>query len=128
MAGSETRKREKTTTIRFSADELDTVKSRAREAGLSTGSWLRQVAINAPPPRQARRPVVDRELLAVALARMGKIGSNINQLAKKANTGVTPDIAELRAACDAVRDIRTIIYLALGYDVDMTDPEQDSPP
>lgn len=110
--------RTKTTSVRFSPDELAELKTRAEKAGLTVGGLVRKMVLDAPPPRQSRRPVIDKELLAIALSRMGKIGSNVNQLARSANQGNAPDIAELRAACDAVIDIRTIIHLALGHDVD----------
>ena len=118
MAGSDKRKRHKTTTIRFTPDELDTLKSRAKRAGLSLGGYVRQEMLDAPPPRQSRRPVIEKELLSIALSRMGKIGSNVNQLARTANRGRIPEKAALRAASDAVIDIQTLIRLALGFSVD----------
>lgn len=120
MAGSETRKRVKTKSIRFTPDELAQVEAMAEKAGLTVGGWLRQAVLDAPPPRQSRRPVVEKELLALLLRHLGKIGSNVNQLARTANSGRTPDIDELRDACSAVIEARDMVMVALG----MTEPPE----
>ena len=66
--------------------------------------------MNTPPPA-ARRPSVDTQAVAQLLGQLGKIGSNINQLAKHANAGrpidamdnsiedALRDLSELRIAC-----------------------------
>lgn len=128
LANGSEHNRTKTTSVRFSPDELEKLKSRAEKAGLTVGALVRQMVLDAPPPKQSRRPSVDAELLSVALSRMGKIGSNVNQLARSANRGRAPDIPSLTAACDAVLDIRTIIYLALGHDVDIGNHREDDKP
>lgn len=120
MAGSETRKRTKTKSIRFSPDELAQVEAAAEKAGLTVGGWLRLAVLDAPPPRQSRRPVIEKELLSLLLRHLGKIGSNVNQLARTANSGRTPDIAELREACSAVIESRDMVMVALG----MTEPPE----
>lgn len=114
MAGSETRKRTKTKSIRFTPDELAQVEAAAEKAGLTVGGWLRQAVLDAPPPRQSRRPVIEKELLALLLRHLGKIGSNVNQLARSANSGHAPDSAELREACSAVIEARDMVMVALG--------------
>jgi hypothetical protein len=114
MAGSENRKRVKTKSIRFTPAELASVEAAAARAGLTTGGYLRQAVLDAPPPRQSRRPVVEKELLALLLRHLGKIGSNVNQLARSANSGHAPDVAELRAACVAVTEARDMVLVALG--------------
>lgn len=118
MAGSENRKRVKTKSIRFTPAELAQVEAAAERAGLTTGGWLRQAVLDAPPPRQSRRPVVEKELLALLLRHLGKIGSNVNQLARSANSGHAPDSAELQAACLAVIEARDMVLVALGMDAD----------
>jgi hypothetical protein len=114
MAGSETRKRTKTKSIRFTPEELAQVEAMAERAGLTVGGWLRLAVLDAPPPRQSRRPVVEKELLSLLLRHLGKIGSNVNQLARTANQGTTPDIDELQEACFAVTEARDMVMVALG--------------
>lgn len=112
-------KRTEIKSIRFSPAELAKLQANADRAGLATGAYVRQVLLEAKPPRQSRRPVVDAELLSWCLAELGKVGSNVNQLARTANQGITPDIDHLKIACECVMEIRTAILLALGYDVDL---------
>lgn len=83
-----------------------------------------------PPPR--RRPrgsvsVADQKALSQVLAALGqsRLPSNLNQLAHLANIGalpVTPELeAELTEALAAIRDIRRLLLVALGF------KEQDAP-
>ncbi|MCF8466224.1 MAG: hypothetical protein K9G33_02380, partial [Sneathiella sp.] len=66
-------------------------------------------------------PVKDHEALGRVLGALGssRLSSNLNQLAKAANTGslpVTPDTeAELREACAAVLVMREELLMALGH-------------
>ncbi len=84
--------------------------------------WCRAAALHvakakvpAPPPRRRnpprRLPKADVQALAAVLAALGKIGSNINQIAKIANsTGRVPEAAVMkRTAAEvaaAVADVR----------------------
>ena len=66
------------------------------------------------------RPVADAEALAKALGMLGqsRISSNLNQLAKAANTGVlpvTPEVCrEVIQACEYVSELRLLLIRALG--------------
>ena len=84
--------------------------------------WCRAAALHLakakvptpPPPRRnppRRLPKADVQALAAVLAALGKIGSNINQIAKIANsTGRVPEAAVMkRTAAEvaaAVADVR----------------------
>lgn len=84
--------------------------------------WCRAAALHVakakvptpPPPRRnppRRLPKADVQALAAVLAALGKIGSNINQIAKIANsTGRVPEAAVMkRTAAEiaaAVADVR----------------------
>ena len=114
MSSSNSRKRHKTIAIRVDDDEATQLAALAERAGLSVGAFIRQQVIGSTPPRQSRRPPVEKELLSLAMRHMGKIGGNINQLAKHANHGRVPCQHQLEAAANAVQDIRNIIMGALG--------------
>ena len=75
--------------VRLSDEERAVVDAAAERAGLETGSYIRQVLLGAPAPRQMRRPQIERKELAKLLGELGKIGSNLNQLAKASNQGLT---------------------------------------
>lgn len=121
-SGSETRQRSVILKARFSQQEADTIHAMAERAGLTLGALMRHALLNVPPPRAARRPSVELQAAARVLAALGKIGSNVNQLAHYAHLGkfhseeidmALRDLAELRIAC----------LKALGQEPD--DPEYD---
>lgn len=65
-------------------------------------------------------PVRDHAALASALAKLGqsRIANNLNQLARAANLGaldLTPELeAELKEACAAVLEVRSLLVAAVG--------------
>lgn len=77
----------------------------------------------APRRRRTRtkKPLKDEKALGELLGKLGesRLASNINQLAKAANSGslpVTPDTEKaLQNACDDVRAMRMLLMQALGY-------------
>jgi hypothetical protein len=113
-SGTEKRVRNRHITVRLSADERSAVDAAAERAGLTPGSYARQLLLGAPAPRQVRRPPVERKELARLLAELGKIGGNLNQLAKAANSGVVVYSGEIDAAIDSLLEVRNAILAALG--------------
>jgi hypothetical protein len=67
--------------IRCTQDERAAIKKAAQQAGLSVGAFLRALALGDAGPRAVRRPPVERVELARLLGWLGKLGSNVNQLA-----------------------------------------------
>lgn len=112
--GSEKRVRNKHLTVRLSDDERAAVDQAAERAGLMPGSFARQVLLGAPAPRQVRRPPVERRELARLLGELGKIGANLNQLARAANAGVVVYEGEIEAAIGGLVEVREAILQALG--------------
>ncbi len=101
--------------VRLSTAENDALRSAAEKAGLSVGGFIRAACLGSPGVRAARRPTVEHRLIAHVLGRMGRIGSNVNQLAFLGNmTGELPTRADLREAVEGVRDIRSTLMRALG--------------
>ncbi len=106
--GSDKRQRGYKLTVRFNEMEAAALRELADRAGLPMGAILRSAALKTPPPRAVRRPTVNQKAVAQLLGQLGKIGSNINQLAKQANAGrfqsntielALRDLRELRTAC-----------------------------
>jgi len=112
--GSEKRVRNRHLTVRLSDDERAAVDASAERAGLTPGSYARQALLGGPAPRQVRRPPVERKELARLLGELGKIGGNLNQLAKAANSGVTVYEGESDAAYRAIIEMRDAVLKALG--------------
>lgn len=113
-SGSEKRVRDRILPIRLAAEERAAVEAAAEMAGLTTSSYARQTLLGAPAPRQVRRPPVERRELARLLGELGKVGSNLNQLAKAANTGILVYGGEIDAALGSLAEVRDAILVALG--------------
>lgn len=112
--GSEKRVRTQHLTIRFSPDERAAVDDNAARAGLTSGSYARQVLLGAPTPRQVRRPPVERKELVRLLGQLGHVGGNINQLAHHANANMPTSKRELLEALADLKQMRDAILAALG--------------
>ncbi len=115
-SGSNKRQRTHYVAVRCTPAELTILAAKAERAGLSRGAYLRAVALGSTRPRAARRPVVEKVELARLLGELGKVGSNLNQLARAANCGVSPALAELKTAVLAVERAASGIMKALGRD------------
>ena len=113
-SGTEKRVRRINFPIRLSAEERAVIDAAAERAGLTTSSYARQVLLGAPAPRQVRRPPVERRELARLLGELGKIGGNLNQLARAANQGLVVYDNEIAVALAGLRVLRDAILKALG--------------
>ncbi len=117
-----------TTTV-FSVRTSPEIRARLQEAatkaGMALGPYMVWMSLNqsSPPPKAKRRVVVeDQQALAKLLGQLGasRIASNLNQLAKSANSGSLLDdpdtIARLNEALDEVSYMRRTLIEALGLD------------
>jgi Bacterial mobilisation protein (MobC) len=103
--------------VRCTAKERATIDEAARRAGLSVGAYLRTLALGSPGPRAVRRPPIERRELARLLGHLGKIGSNLNQLARAFNSlGRLPTRPELIQAREDIGTMRDALIKALGHD------------
>ena len=112
--GSENRARSTHLTIRLTADERAAIDQAAEDAGLTAGSYARDRLLGGSAPRQVRRPPADRKELARILGELGKIGSNLNQLAHSANVGAVLFSNEIQEALDSLNGPREAILRAMG--------------
>jgi hypothetical protein len=103
--------------IRCTEEERVAIKAAADQAGLSVGAFVRALALGDAGPRAVRRPPVERKELARLLGHLGKVGSNLNQLAHAFNRdGRAPDRAELNDIRQYVVQMRDALLAALGRD------------
>ena len=90
------------------------------------GAYIRRKLFDGKEkPRKKRtrtkKPLKDDKALGELLGKLGesRLASNVNQLAKAANTGslpVTPDTEKaLQDACGDVKAMRILLMQALGY-------------
>lgn len=117
-SGSETRQRKTFLHMRATVGEKAQIEARAERAGLSVSGYLRAsiFGTDAPQPRAARRPPVEKETLVRLLAELGKIGGNVNQIAHAMNLGKITDHPALAMLAVEIRDIRQQLKAALGRD------------
>lgn len=89
---------------------------------LPVAAYIKSVLFGTERPRatRTRSPVKDRKALAEVLACLGatRIASNLNQLAKHANSGSfyfdREAKAQIGSACEDIRAMRQLLMAALG--------------
>ena len=102
--------------IRCTAKDHAAIDEAATKAGLSIGAYLRSLALGNSGPRAVRRPPAERAELARLVGHLGKIGSNINQLAHAFNRDrIVPGFPELLAIRRDIGEMRAALLKALGH-------------
>ncbi len=92
-----------------SPDERAEIARKAKIAGLPTATYMRSCALGAAMPARSTR------IEAEAVAALNRLGSNLNQIAKAANSkGLTPQQVQALGALhgrirDAVNQIKGMI-------------------
>lgn len=114
-SGSETRRRDKRLLVRLDADELAKVSAGAEAAGLTLASYAREKILSAPDRKPSRRARPDAALLAQVLAQLGRVGSNLNQIARALNSGDRRLIGELQASGKVIQGLAFLTMRALGF-------------
>ena len=104
---SETKTKSRQVNIRLSDEEMARVLHAAENAGLSISAYVRKLAVG----QKVKPMVIDREQGKQLIAALGKIGGNINQIAKVftgclSHTGLLPIRIVLRRLCNCVRTAR----------------------
>lgn len=112
--GSDKRQRAKQALVRFTDEEFAFLAARADRAGLTHAAYIRATVLGTPGPRAQRRAPADQEALRAALGQLGRVGNNLNQIARVLNAGEDHDPAELREALAAYLEVRDAILAALG--------------
>jgi hypothetical protein len=115
-SGSATRQRSHMMNFRASDAERAELERLAERAGLSVGAYIRSRALSTPTTRATRRPPLERAALAQLLGQIGKIGSNLNQIARSENRGRETQWMEeaLRQALREWGEMRDAVMQALG--------------
>ena len=103
--------------LRCTDHEHAGITSAAELAGFSVGAFLRLLALGDSGPRAVRRPPAERAELSRLLGELGKIGSNVNQIAKAIHTTRNlPSWSELAEIKADIARMRAAILKALGHD------------
>jgi len=113
-SGSEQRLRQTALKVRLTADERAILVAAAERAGLTLAGYARARLLAAPPLRQARRPPVERVLLAQLLGRVGTLGAAVHQLAGRLNADGPNTAPAFIGAAGDIAAMRAAIMVALG--------------
>jgi|JRYH01.1.fsa_nt_gb hypothetical protein len=112
MAGTETRQKSMTTTLRLTPEEHSAVVEAAARRGIGPSTFARIVVLRAA----GRKPVAPRRrrdslalALGAALGDLGRVGGLLNQLAKKANQGAAVPRGELASLEAEVRRLTAAV-------------------
>lgn len=108
MSTSQQRERGKTLQVRLSEAELERIAADAQAAGLSLSGYARAQLLGAVTPRTRKAaPLPAVKLLAQIFAALGKIGSNMNQLARAVNQGQSVETKALAVnLAAAIEDVQ----------------------
>lgn len=88
---NETKTTRRQVNFRLSEEEAAKVMQAAENAGLSLSAYVKKLAVSS----KVKPMVIDREQGKQLIAALGKIGGNINQIAKVANQGGGVDAGAL---------------------------------
>jgi hypothetical protein len=114
-SGSDKRQRNKRSSVRWTGDEFNEVAAKADNCGLGFAAFLRAAALDGDAgPRAQRRPPVDHKVLRQLLGEVGRIGNNLNQIARALNSGEKAKLPELEEALRVYTEVRNKIFDALG--------------
>lgn len=96
--------------MRISAEDKELIEEKARKTGLSTSEFIRRCALGRKLPCYG-----DTSLLKEYAMQLGKIGSNLNQIAKYLNGGgdYFSIYFELKEAIKELLDLKFMILPAL---------------
>lgn len=109
----ERRKRTARIEVRLFAEEKEALEARAISAGVSASDLLR-LAVNPQQQIKAGLTPEERTILRKLNGQIGKIGSNINQLTRLANSGIIPHMAALEQELAALKELRIQVRSVLG--------------
>ena len=96
--------------MRISKEDKALIEQKARKAGITTSEFIRRSALGRRLPSYG-----DTSILQEYSMQLGKIGSNLNQIAKYVNQGFPPESlrGEIRETCRELVDLKFRILPAL---------------
>ncbi|MEH6575655.1 MAG: hypothetical protein V7731_01130 [Amphritea sp.] len=112
-SGSEKRQRTIMKSYRLTREEAKEMKRRAEHAAISEAAFIRLRCLDAKPPRQIPHPTVNHKAVAQLIGHLGKVGSNLNQLARYAHSDRLLRNS-IRLACQEIIVMRAACMRALG--------------
>ena len=84
---SEHRQKGRVVPFRVSPEEYAELEQLSDRAGLTLGSYIRSRCLEKPTTRARRKPAIEHVTVSKLIGELGRVKNNLNQLAKKANSG-----------------------------------------
>jgi hypothetical protein len=114
-------KRSRLFTVRLSEHEAAIAADIVERTGLSAGALIRRALLDAPTT--SRRPSAQERAAQQLMAALGKVGSNVHQLAGHADNGVFDEDTKesIRYAVRDLAELRFACMRALGYEPNTND-------
>ena len=101
--------------VRLTPEEMAQLKRDADIAAVSVSDVARAQLLSAPIPKRRYRKSADHEKLAEVLQQLGKIGTNLNQIAKVANsTGELTHFRNAKLLKNLLEEVRDEVRAALS--------------
>lgn len=111
MANNEPGKRDAPISYRPPAHLRAEFHERVAKSGLSTNAFITAAVFGQTAPRARRSPPVERQELALLLARAGQIGDAMHEIARIGPAGGATPVIE--AACRDLGEIRAAVLKLL---------------
>ncbi len=135
VSRSNKRRRHEIIRARVTPEEKMRAEEKARTMG-GMGALFRAAVLGYTPPRLADRDVLVQQLKAFSdlIAEFGKIGSNLNQIAKHLNAGRPGDrvegtlasaLSEYENAIRTLDELRLVNMQAMGLERERREPGED---
>ena len=103
-------------TFRANAVESARIKADAKDAAKSVGTYIRDRLLAEPQTAPTYRPTETLQLMKHLVGHIGRVGSNLNQIAFKLNSNmmlVSVDRAQLEEGLRAIKDMRALLVAHL---------------
>jgi hypothetical protein len=102
-------------TVRLTPEEHARLKQDADTAAVDVTTIARSQLLDAPLPKRKYRRSVDHDKLADVLLALGRIGTNLNQIAKVANSsGDSSSFRDAKLLKNLLEEIRDEVRAALA--------------
>lgn len=112
--GSEQRQKQCRVTTRLTWQEHAQFAANAAKAGLTIPSYIREIGINERQTRSRVRRTVEADASMKLVAALNRIGNNINQLARQANSGELQLLHEYRDTLASLNDAISAVLAIYG--------------
>ena len=120
-------KRTHMVTVRFSDDEIDILNIICEALNQTKSQYIRRRALTAALPQPIVQLALDEKSLKHLTGQFAKIGSNLNQIARKLNSGESADSKLKDDIGDCVSDMNEMLKLLRSveeYRGDLETPER----